>query len=90
MKTSAFARMALLTAALVLATSSVTMDAFARGHGGGGHSHGDSAAHSQSSAGSASDRGRTGPMSASRASTNRFPPGSGAGADTLNDWSPIW
>ena len=31
MKTSAFARMALLTAALVFATSSVTMDAFARG-----------------------------------------------------------
>ena len=89
MKSSAVFRIALLTAALVVGSASIATDALARGHGGNGHSHGDSAGHSHSTGNSAA-RSHSGSTPTSRMGTKAFPPGSGAGADALNDWAPIW
>src|SRR5262245_10444135 len=89
MKSSAFFPIALLTTALVLGSMSIATDALARGHGGDGHAHGGSADHSQSNSNSAA-RSHGGSTPTSRMGTKAFPPGSGAGADALNDWAPIW
>jgi hypothetical protein len=106
MKTSAIFRTALLTAALVVGGASIATDAFARGHGDGGHSHGDGGhshdssasgggghSHNNSSGHSHSDghnHSHSDGHSISISNGSSTPSGSAAGGDNSKDWAPVW
>ena len=81
-------------AALTIGMAGITSDALAHGgHGGGGHGHSSSAGHGAgvSGVGGAAGAMRSGTTVDRGLRRGEVPAATtGAGPDTLGDWSPIW